>query len=104
MSDLPEQLNAGREAFNVLADEWHRETGHLSSPEQISMHPAYQRIISMGELAAPWILNDLRIRGGFWFWALRDITNSSPAADAGAGDMVATRDAWINWGRQQGYD
>lgn len=92
-----------KEQFEDWADEWHDETGHLSSPEQIAVHDAYQHIIGMGDKAVPLILNDLRTRGGFWFWALGAITNASPAPDAAAGDMFAIRDAWLTWGRQRGY-
>ena len=97
------EIDELRAEFEDFADEWHDETGHLSSPEQIAMHGAYQHIIGMGDAAVPLILQDLRVRGGFWFWALGAITNASPAPAAAAGDMFAIRDAWINWGRQKGY-
>ena len=35
--------------FRPLADQWRKETGALSSVSQITMHPAYQRIIDMRE-------------------------------------------------------
>jgi hypothetical protein len=50
-------------AFKKLADRWREETGHLSSPVQIAMHPAYQEIMSWGERALPYIFEDLRTRG-----------------------------------------
>jgi hypothetical protein len=35
--------------FSELAEQWQRETGMLSVTSKISMHPAYQRIIGMGQ-------------------------------------------------------
>jgi hypothetical protein len=34
--------------FNALAEQWRREAGALSDTEKRAMHPAYQRIIGMG--------------------------------------------------------
>src|SRR5947207_8235307 len=34
--------------FRRLADQWLKETEHVSSITKASMHPAYQRIIGMG--------------------------------------------------------
>ncbi|MEG3890120.1 MULTISPECIES: hypothetical protein [unclassified Microcoleus] len=45
--------------FNSLAEEWRTETRMLSLVAQKSMHPAYQRIIGMGQPVAPLILRDL---------------------------------------------
>lgn len=88
-----------RVRFRELADTWHRETGHLSSPPQIALHPAYQQIIGMGPEAIPFILEDLEQRGGQWYWALIAINGQSPLM----GPMPTAReikDAWLRWGRQ----
>mgnify|MGYP001616955665 CR=1 FL=1 len=98
-----EEADEIREAFVELADQWHAETGHLSSTTQIAMHPAYQRIIGMGQEAVPLILNDLRAKGGHWYWALSAITDASPVPLSAAGNMRAVRDAWLDWGRQRGF-
>jgi hypothetical protein len=95
------EVDALVEEFNGLANEWHDETAHLSSTHQIAMHHAYQRIIGMGDPAVPLILNDLRTRGGHWFWALGAITNASPGHTPG--DLLEARDAWIDWGKRRGY-
>ena len=92
-----------REDFVALADEWHAETGHLSSPVQIATHPAYQRIIGLGERVIPLILQDLRTRGGQWYWALRALTGASPVPVSAAGNIRVATQAWLDWGRQQGY-
>jgi hypothetical protein len=48
--------------FNNLAEEWRAETGMLSLVTQKSMHPAYQKIISMGRPVVPLILRDLEYK------------------------------------------
>jgi len=98
-----EEADEIRENFVQLADEWHTETGHLSASTQIAMHPAYQRIIGMGQEVVPLILSDLRARGGYWYWALSAITDASPVPDDAVGNMRAVRNAWLDWGLQRGY-
>jgi hypothetical protein len=43
--------------FQVLADQWRRETGHLSLMSDIVLHTAYQQIIGMGKPAIALILH-----------------------------------------------
>ena len=38
-----------------LAQQWRRETGMMSLVTKMSMHPAYQRIIGMGQPVVPLI-------------------------------------------------
>lgn len=92
-----------RVTFKQLADTWHDETGGLSSPTQIAAHPAYQRIIGMGEQALPFIFEDLRERGGQWYVALRAITGASPVPPEASGRAYVVRDLWLQWGREHGY-
>ncbi len=89
--------------FARLADEWRRETRHLSSSHALAMHPAYQRIIGMGKRALPLILRDLERRLDHWFWALTVIARESPVAPSEAGQMQLMRQRWLDWGRKQGY-
>ncbi len=86
--------------FLVLADRWHEETDHLSSPLKIALHPAYQQIIGMGEIALPFILNDLQRRGGHWYWALRAITRQSVPLISANPTLREVKDAWLRWGRR----
>jgi len=65
------------------------------------MHPAYQQIIGMGELAVPLILKELEKNGGHWLWALHAITREDPAKEGD--DFDAAIEAWLNWGRDQRY-
>ena len=88
--------------FQRLADQWREETGMLSSVSQITMHPAYQRIIGMGERAVPFILQDLEKRPDHWFRALQAITGENPVPSEAAGNLRQMTEAWLNWGREKG--
>ena len=85
-------------AFDRLADEWKRETAHLSSPSMIAKHSAYQEIVQMGLVAVPLILRDLRKAPTLWFMALRAITGESPIRVENGGNIDAMRAAWLDWG------
>ncbi len=87
--------------FNDLASQWRRATRHLSLVAKIAMHPAYQRIIGMGDAAVPLILQDLARTRGPWLWALQFITGKNPAETAT--DYDAAVDAWLRWGRERGH-
>jgi len=68
------------------------------------MHPAYQRIIGMGKDAIPIVLNEMSVRPGHWFWALRAITGENPVPAGHAGNIKAMSEDWIEWGRQHHYN
>jgi hypothetical protein len=90
--------------FNTLAEEWRAETRMLSLVTQKSMHPAYQKIISMGRPVVPLILRDLEQKPDHWFWALRAITNDNPVKSEQRGRMKLMAQAWIQWGKENGYE
>jgi hypothetical protein len=94
-------LNHIRTEFARLANEWREATGHLSSIERKAIHPAYQRIMAMGEVAVPLILEELQQRGGHWFWALQHLTGANPANGIHEVHMAGL--AWLNWGKDRGY-
>ena len=85
--------------FLRLAAEWKDETAHLSSPEMIAAHRAYQEIIGMGKDAIPFILQDLQKSPTQWFWALSSITRESPVHPEDRGDLNAMTLAWLDWGK-----
>jgi hypothetical protein len=90
--------------FNTLAEEWRAETRMLSLVTQKSMHPAYQRIIGMGRPVVPLILRDLEQKPDHWFWALRAITGDNPVKSEQRGRMKLMAQAWIQWGKENGYE
>lgn len=93
-----------RDRFSVLADWWREATELFSSPSDIADHAAYQRIIAMGPAVVPFILEDLRDRGGKWYMALRSLVPDPPVIDSSAaGSAKRVRQLWLNWGREHGY-
>ena len=94
---------ADRESFQELADQWENETVLLSSSDQITEHPAYQAIVSLGKPAVPLILERMKSQGGHWFHALSEITNAAPVSLADRGNVVAMQESWLRWGEKNGY-
>jgi hypothetical protein len=98
----PEARSLEKE-FSRLAAEWKEQSLYMSSPLDMAELPAYQAIIAMGRPAVPLILDDLRRGPDHWFMALGRITGASPVPreDYGRVDLMA--EAWIRWGRENGY-
>ena len=98
------KADAAERRFNKLAKAWKSETELLSKVTKKILHPAYQKIIGMGEPAIPLILKDLSENGpDDWFWALTAITDENPITEEIAGNMVAMTEAWLRWGKKAGY-
>lgn len=89
--------------FSKLAEQWRQETLNFSNPHKILLHPAYLRIIGLGKEAVPFILEDLRKKGGHWFTALEAITGENPTLAEHSGSMKLSAEDWIKWGVEQGY-
>ena len=88
-------------SFRRLADQWLRETEHVSSIKQACMHPAYQRIIGLGPAVVPYLLRELEQAPDHWFWALHAITGAAPARTEDS--VEGARMAWLKWGGEKGY-
>lgn len=86
--------------FSDLADRWEAETALESIVARKAVHPAYQRIIGMGDRAVPLILRRLQREPRQWFWALTAITGEDPAQ--GETTVDGASDAWLRWGRERG--
>ena len=100
-SPVAESELSGEDLFHELATQWNRETRYLSSVSKMVTHPAYQRIIGMGQTVIPFILKEMEQRGGHWLWALHAITGEDPAPpDANFRDAVQ---AWLQCGKRKGY-
>ncbi len=84
--------------FQELAKTWRRESQYTSSVHEMSMHPAYQRIIGMGPVAIPFLLKELQRRPDHWFWALNAITGVDPVPESDRGNLPKMASAWVNWG------
>jgi hypothetical protein len=97
-----EELEA---AFNELAEQLNRETGFDSVGKKTVEHPAYQRIIGMGDNALPLIFRQIESDaiGPHWFEALKAITGANPVPRSLWGKIGAMEQVWLEWGREQGY-
>jgi len=73
----------------------------LSSISRIIKHPAYQKIILIGERAIPLILADLQKEPDHWFYALTRLTKADPVKPEDNFNQAV--EAWLNWGKKQGY-
>jgi hypothetical protein len=89
--------------FFNLRSQWEKDTAMLSSITEIAMHPSYQQIIGMGPSVIPLILNEMTIKPGHWFWALKSITGEDPVQPKQRGRIREMADAWIQWGKEQNY-
>ena len=89
--------------FQELAAKWREETAFLSSTTDIATHPAYQRIIGFGPQAIPLILGELAKKPEHWFWALMAITGENPVPPSDQGKVQAMANAWLAWGRENGW-
>lgn len=91
------------EEFQRLADQWREETKYLSIAKRMAEHPAHQKIVAMGERAVPLILAEMERRPGHWFIALRTLTGANPIPEESRGKLQEMTEAWLKWGREQGY-
>src|SRR5437016_3587487 len=92
-----------RERFQHLAAEWKKQSRYLSNSAQMAMLKPYQRIIGMGLPVVPLILEELQREPDQWFWALESITETNPVPPEAAGKVRLMAQAWIDWGRQNGF-
>jgi len=100
----PETTDDIASEFQTLADQWKQDILGISSVSDIVMHPAYQRIMSMGKLALPLILQQLRRELDHWFYALEFIAGREGRDVAkGADTLEDARSAWLEWGYGHGY-
>ena len=92
-----------RQKFRALTKEWRAATEVVSSSTEIFSHPAYQRIMAMGEFAVPFILRELEREPDHWDYALWMITGENPVSPVDAGRMDRIAQAWIRWGKEHRY-
>ncbi len=90
--------------FRTLYEEWRRDTATSSSMRTKALHPAYRRIVAMGEPAIPLILAQLRRQPSHIFWALHEITGANPVRPGSAGKVGEMVEDWLKWGAMEGYE
>lgn len=99
------------ERFAFHAHRLKLETGHLSSPLQVMMHPSFQAIVGLSQQSfdskrsiVRCMMRDVKAGRGDWFLALSQITQENPvisSKDYGKRDKLA--DAWLKWGKSRGF-
>jgi len=88
--------------FYALADEWEHDTAHISSVTDMTNHPRYREIVSLGMKIVPVLLRDLQENQRYWFPALAAITGIRPFDPKDAGNGRRMTDAWVTWGKRKG--
>ena len=83
--------------FAKLREEWRAGTRTEASLVTILMHPAYQRIIGLGMVVVPLIMEELSSELDHWHWALAAVTGEDPVPEDAAGDLEAIAAAWLSW-------
>jgi len=98
-SGLPSDL---RTRFRALVEVWYRDTAQSSDPKELISHPAYLRIIGLGDKVLPLLFDELQTKPHLWFAALEALTGDDPVPDT-ARSTKAVREAWLEYGRRNGY-
>ncbi|HEV7394906.1 MAG TPA: hypothetical protein VGN86_00230 [Pyrinomonadaceae bacterium] len=88
--------------FQSLAEQWRKDTAHLSSITKQVIHPSYQRIIGLGPAVLPILLSEAARQSGYWFWALNAIAGEDPVDPSDLGNVQKMSEAWLRWGKQRG--
>lgn len=88
--------------FQKLADEWQRDTAHVSQISQRIDHPAYKRIVRMGSAAVPLILQQMKDGSGHWFHALTMLVDDNPIPGDFQGTIDDAAALWVAWGVSKG--
>ena len=84
--------------FHALVEEWRVATFLVSSLTFKLTHPAYYRILALGERVIPLILRELEQAPDHWFVALTALTGEDPTMPKGT--FKQSVEAWLKWGRQ----
>lgn len=89
--------------FRELATKWKEDIKLTSSLTEIVLNTSYQRIIGLGPAVIPLVLQDLQDNGGHWFWALEALSGENPVNDENAGRVKKMTQAWLEWGKENGF-
>jgi hypothetical protein len=92
-----------RSRFDALARTWREETAISSSLTAMFAHPAYRQIVELGPQIVPLLLQELERDPNYWFAALQELTGVDPVQPRDRGRLRAMADAWLRWGRANGY-
>ncbi len=97
LENIHQQLEVAAQ-FEVYYKQWKAETVFESNGREILENTHYQKIINMGEVAVPLILEKYIQANDHWSYALRNITGISLNEATHSGNLEAIRTDWIEWG------
>jgi len=100
-SKAKEKREELRQRFCNLANEWRKETKHISSVEEMVLHPNYLKIIAMGKDVIAFLLEELERKPDHWLVALHVLTDEDPASPEST--FYEAVEAWLEWGKRKGY-
>ena len=102
LSPVSRHRASAEELFRELKEQWKTDTQFLSSTNEIAIHPAYQRIIALGETVLPYLIRDVEAGAAHWFWALKAITGIDPVDPEHRGNRKSMASDWLRWAREEG--
>jgi hypothetical protein len=83
--------------------EWMDAIAVSSDATVMVSHPAYKRIVALGQDAVPVILRSLQKKPNLLAWALFEITKANPVQPKDYGKIDKITRAWLKWGRKNKY-
>jgi hypothetical protein len=86
--------------YIAAADEWDEHHRVLSWHD--TKHPAFRRIIALGDAAIPLILEDINNEPNWIVIALRELVPDGPDISAVSGRLGPICDRWLEWARAKG--
>lgn len=90
-------LNSNKNYFNLLKENWLKETMLSSDPNEIYQNSNYQKIIALGDKAVPLIFEDWKNSNNHWFHALNTITGKNPVRPENRGRVKLMKKDWIDF-------
>jgi len=87
--------------FTKLAQKWEQETCGFSSITKKITNLNYLKIIALGKIVVPFILESLQAKPDHWFLALKALTDEDPTQRGDNFEQAV--EAWLNWGKQKGF-
>lgn len=92
-----------RQEFEQLHQQWlEMRNNYSSDTSDWAICWPYQRIIGMGPVVLPLILEQLQKRPDHWFWALSAISGECPILPDHEGYFDLMVKDWLDWGKKQG--
>jgi hypothetical protein len=97
-------LNYIRAKFQELAKSWKaNRRSYSSSTDALINHTAYRKIVALGPVAIPFILEELQKEPDHWFPALAALAKENPVSPEARGDLVKMTKIWLAWGIAKGH-